>query len=251
VIWLFIRRTIDWEDEALFRAQLRDKLVPMVDLWDASFTIPYHRFRARVKAIGYACNEQVQGARITEDWNAIPDGALVLPCDDDDWFRSDVATVLAERIAAHPGASTYAWTASFVQRPMNRGHRLYIARRALLPFTWERWKVSTNNYALFKADATLPFADSHGKASEAIEDGRLVRHKFRERLSVMNRTLASSTQLGSGSWRPLPPELLMRKYERYRTLYHRPPHGLAWAAPQVAQMRDLMAELELRPDRPR
>jgi hypothetical protein len=250
VTWIYIRRTLDWADEAVFRAQIPERMRNKVALWDATFTMPFHIFRARVKAIAQANLAQVEDVTVTDDWDAIPEGALVLPCDDDDWFRPDAARVVGARVAARPGHGFYVWTASFVERPVDAGHALYIARRTVAPWSWERWKMSTNNYALFKSEDARELADSHTEAHRSVVKGSRTRDKFRGRLSAMNRSLASATTL-SHDWVELPEDVLLRKFRAYRRYYRRPPRGLQWAAPYVRQMRDLTAELELRPERPR
>jgi hypothetical protein len=66
-----------------------------------------------------------------------------------------------------------------------------------------------------------------------------------ERLNLVNRTLASQTQL-----LPHRPALsrrdLMVKYRRYRRLYRYPWKRRGWARPHVEAMGRLMEELEPR-----
>ena len=51
MIYLCIRQTTDWADEAAFRAQLPPLYAPTVQLWNDTFNIPYHLFRHRVRQI--------------------------------------------------------------------------------------------------------------------------------------------------------------------------------------------------------
>ena len=65
-----------------------------------------------------------------------------------------------------------------------------------------------------------------------------------DRLSLMNRTLASQTSF----WSVKSQRDLIRKFHRYQKLYERPlAADLAWCEPYVAMMRNLMSELKVRP----
>jgi hypothetical protein len=69
---------------------------------------------------------------------------------------------------------------------------------------------------------------------------------LRERLSLMNRTLASDTSLRIRG-QAISRRTLLRKLARYRRLYGQPLRPeLAWAQPYADQMRTLMDDLELR-----
>jgi hypothetical protein len=86
VVRIWVRATLDYDDERAFEAQLVDRFREQVALWDSVFVMPYRVFRARVRAIAPENLELVEGA-VCSSWEEIPEGALVLPCDDDDWFR--------------------------------------------------------------------------------------------------------------------------------------------------------------------
>ena len=82
-------------------------------------------------------------------WEEIPEGALVLPCDDDDWFRPDVAAVLERWL--RPGVTGVRWTSSFLEVPTSWRHQLGIWRRRVQG-PRPMFLCTTNNYALFASE---------------------------------------------------------------------------------------------------
>jgi hypothetical protein len=243
VIAIWVRSTVDWADEAAFLAQAPPDLGPKVELWNELFTLPFHTFRHRVREIAALNHSRVDGA-VVADWDAIPEGALVLPVDDDDWFAPDIAAVLERE--ADPAADGCYWASRWIEVPTRAGHRLYLARRRLLPWTPPKWVLTTNNYAMVKAGDAEALLGSHVKASRWLRGGGGSMTRIDRSLSLANRTLASRTTLRFDL-----PSIsradLLRKYRRYRRLYDRPPApGLAWSAPYLAAMGELMRELELR-----
>jgi len=245
VLHLWVRATANWADERAFRAQLDPAFEPQVALWDDTFDMPYRCFRHQLRAIAQLNLSRVADA-VVAAWDEIPDGALVAPVDDDDWFAPDVARTLERERAPH--ALGYVWTSSFLEVPIDLGHRLYLARRALFPRTPPRWLCTTNNYAAHKRPETELLLRSHTIASEhfaGADAARVVR--LDRRLSVMNRTLASKTSLGF-----LKPAIrrgtLLRKLRRYRELYAAPPShpDLDWCRPYLQMMSDLMRELHVK-----
>lgn len=243
---MWIRRTVDWTDERAFRAQLSPGFRPFVELWDEVFDLPYHRFRAELRRIAAENHARIDGARVVVDWAEIPDGAIVLPVDDDDWFAPDVARVL--RTHDSPELLGFRWKASFLEVPFHFRHRLGMFWRSFLDDPPLPFPFITNNYALRRRDELRPLLLDHVRASAWLRATHAARvHRIPRRLGLMNRTLASQTTL-----RMLPRitrrTSLVRKYHRYRVLYRRPlPSGLEWAAPSVARMDQLMANLNLRP----
>lgn len=241
--YICIRETVDWADEAAFRAQLPPEYAPTIALWDATFNIPYHLFRHRLREIASANLSQVRGAHIAA-WDDVPAGALVLPVDDDDWFAPDAVEVV--QAARQPDRMLYRWPIEFLETPIDWMHAVALMGRRWFG-TAPKWICSTNNYALIKtADATRLFrshvAASHWVAANAARTGVL-----REHVSLMNRTLASRTSLHivkPERVRDTSRVLLLRKYARYRRLYaRRLPADLAWSRPYVAMMHDLMQQL--------
>lgn len=187
---------------------------------------------------------RVEHAKVSP-WEEIPDGALVAPVDDDDWFAPDLAHALQD--AHEPQASGYFWTSSFLEVPIDFGHRVFLLRRALFPSTPPRWLCSTNSYAAVKRPDTELLLQKHTVASERFGAPEQLRvRRIERRLSIMNRTLASQTSLGF-----LRPTIrrgeLLRKAHRYRALYAAEVMPeLAWCRPYVRMMADLMQRLRVK-----
>ena len=243
MVYIWIRATCDWNDEQAFLDQLDPDFEPLLELWNETFDMPYHRFRARVCEIARANLAEVRGATVAE-WEDIPDGALVMPTDDDDWFAPHAAESL-ER-AHRPGVQVYFWDATFAETPMSFGHRVYLMRRVLVPWWSPRWTCSTNTYAMPKGEATHEPLVDHVGASTRVDGaapGEVV--KLPDRLSLINRSIASITQLRSGHRkRPSTPAEMVRKRERYLRRYRRIDLSKTpWAEPYIAQMAELTEEL--------
>ena len=247
MIYIWIRRTLNWADEqgaaaGITHACLKEK----VPLWNATFNLSYQRFRYRVAQIADLNHSRVEGA-VRADWDQIPDGALVLPVDDDDWFAPGAARALAAEL--DPGPAGYLWTSRWIEVPIDFGHRLQLLRRRIVPSTPPMWLCGTNNYAMVKGPGVKDLLGSHLRASRWFED-ELTRgsgsvKRIAGELGVANRTLASQTTLSQRKHVIRRSELL-RKYRRYKKLYDRPlPADLAWARPYVAKMSELMDELEI------
>ena len=235
-----MRRTLDWTDEEAFRAQLAPDFRPLVDLWDATFSMPYHRFRHEVREIARDNLEHVEGARCAA-WDEIPQGALVLPVDDDDWFAPDVARTVQERVAA-TGADGVRWRLRFLQVDIDIDHTLSRIGRSLMPGVGPKWICTTNNYALVKRADNRKLLESHVSASRALTAREIdLAHVDRD-LSLMNRSLASQTSLRRHR-RPADRAVLLRKHRRYRRLYARAPQD--WARPYVERMAELMRRLDV------
>jgi hypothetical protein len=242
VIYVWVRATVDWADGEAVRAQLPARLVPAISAWDATFTLPWHLFRHRVRQIAERNHDRISNAAVCA-WEEIPDGALVLPVDDDDWFAPEVADWVEG--AMEKGVSAVRWRPSYFELPFNRGHAFDVARRRI----FRRWPTldlcTTNNYALVKAPGVRPLARDHVKASRWVAERPAGELRWIERrLSAMNRTFASTTSLwGTEANR----RALLRRRRRYRAVYRRPVYrGLAWARPYVAEMAALMDELSVR-----
>jgi len=242
VVHIWVRATLDYDDARAFEAELKPGFRSQVALWDATFTMPYRVFRGRVREIARENLALVEGARCSS-WEEIPDGALVLPCDDDDWFRPDVAEVVS-RSAGDGGVR---WRSSFLEVPTDWRHQLGIWRRRVQG-PRPAFLCTTNNYALFKLPDAHERMRNHMAASVWVREqpSRAVPY-LRERLSLMNRTLASQTSLGAHPGRAIRRRALLRKLDRYRRMYDAPLRGdLAWARPHADAMRELTADLELR-----
>lgn len=252
MIYILVRRTTDWEDEATFLAQLREDFRPKVDLWNATFTVPFHVFRHRIKAIAQLNLSKISDA-VCASWEEIPDGKIVVPTDDDDWFAPELTRVLEQE---YDGDSRYYyWNSNFIEVPVHLRHRLGILRRRVLPGWPPRgsWICTTNNYAVVKGADSRLLLNSHVAASKAFEEEKGRVKKISRHLSVMNRTLASQTSLGrprlssKREWTTLRKSELIRKYHRYKKVYEEVTDSeLSWCRPYLSMMLDLMHELKIK-----
>jgi hypothetical protein len=243
VVRIWVRATLDYDDERGFDAQLLDRFRAYVVRWDALFEMPYRVFRSRLRDIARANLERVEGAEVSV-WEEIPEGALVLPCDDDDWFRPDVARVVERALG--PGVTGVRWHSSFLEVPTHWRHQLGIWRRHVQG-PRPAFLCTTNNYALSASEDSKDLLRRHMQASDWVgtQPSGAVPY-VRERLSLMNRTLASQTSLGYPHG-PISRRATLRKLARYRRLYRQPLRPeLAWAQPCADEMRALMDDLELR-----
>ena len=146
MIYICVRQTLEWNDEVAFRAQLPPQFAPTVDLWNATFNLPYHLFRHRVRDIARLNLSAVRAATPAR-WEEVPEGELALAVDDDDWFAPGVAQ--AVQAVRHPDRSLYRWESAFLETPIDLGHRLHLYKRRILR-TPPKWICTTNNYALVK-----------------------------------------------------------------------------------------------------
>lgn len=243
MIYICIRQTTNWADEAEFWSQLPSEFKPTIQLWNQSFNIPYHLFRQRVREISRVNIAAVKNA-VSLDWQDVPDGEMVLPVDDDDWFAENVGIALEE--ARDDRRHGYRWHSSFLEVPIDFGHRLYLLKRRLFR-TPPKWICTTNNYAVLKSNQSEPLFRSHIHASEWFQNHLEDVKEVGTGLSIMNRTLASRTSLGvvrPETCKVIRQTTLLRKYWQYRALYRHPPgKELAWCGPYVRMMDELMNEL--------
>lgn len=243
MVYIWIRATLDWSDRATSEALVLPRFRPKMEAWNATFRMPFHRFRHEVKRIAAANLAGVEGA-VVAAWEEIPEGAWVLPVDDDDWFAPEAARHIAA--IEDRGVLGVHWLRDNLEVPIDLGHEIFLWRQRWFG-TAPRWRCNTNDYAMRKTEAhRLPLLN-HVQAS-AWFDGPPPAPALHlpARLSRTNRHLGSQTSLGFG--RPsIGRRELLRKYRRYRRLYASPPTGdLAWSAGCVAAMHDLMRALEPR-----
>lgn len=241
-VYICLRETLDWENEAAVDAGLVDRFRPQVETWNGTFNIPYHQFRHRLKVIAQRNLSRVEGVRCVRLEELPPDG-LVVPVDDDDWFSPEVANRLRE--AFDPSIQAYYWTRHILE-----------PERKLRAFKgWLRELITgeiifaTNNYAVSNVPDFARFVRAHLVASEYFQAHPRQRRYLRAALSLHNRNLASQTVLGMGKLRPpIPREQLIERFGEYRTLYARTrlPRALRWAEPYMAMMAELMDDLKLR-----
>jgi hypothetical protein len=247
VIYIWIRQTLDWGDEEAAQSQIFEAFRPKADLWNATFTMSYPHFRYRLAQIADRNHAQVEGT-VRAQWDEIPDGAMVLPVDDDDWFAPSTARELERQ--DDPAVDGYVWPSRWIEVPIDLHRRLGLVRRRLIPSTPMKWICTTNNYAARKTPGAQSILNHHMQASRWFEqqlagaEGRV--RRLEPTLSLTNRSLASQTALGQ-SKPTISRATLLRKYRRYRRLYRRPPGpGLEWCQPYLDLMVELMAELEVK-----
>ena len=246
MIYIVIRETTDWEDEATVTAQLPEGFAPTVALWNDTFNLPFHLFRSELKKISQLSHSRVEGASVVplED---VPEGAWVAPSDDDDWFSPDLVSVLEPNLDA--GYSGACWPTRFLEVPIDWIHEIGLLRGAILASPPSTWTCTSNNHALKNDPEMLPLTASHVAASRWFDQhsGRI--KKLDTPLSIQNRHLGSMTSLRfrwkrQGMTRPM----LIRKFQRYRKLYASRglSDELAWARPYVDLVAQLMDELHVK-----
>ena len=240
MIYIWIRSTLNWEDEEAFNAQLRPDLVAPVHLWNSQFNMPYHVFRHRLRRISQVNLSRVDGA-VCATWADIPDGALVVPVDDDDWFAPDLAAVLGSQLQDDYQACY--WKASFLEVPINLRHQYGRIRRTIFPSVPAYRLCSTNNYAIRKGPGVQNLLESHVQASHWFESNTSCVLKLTQPLSCMNRTLGSTTSLLEKT-PPFAHGKLSFSAYRYRRRYKKGASPeLAWSQPYCEMMAELMDEL--------
>ena len=242
MIHICVRRTLDWNDEALVDAQVIPEFRGKLLAWNAAFDMPYHVFRQRLKAIAQENLARVEGCVRTE-LEAVPPGDVIVPVDDDDWFAPDLGLRL--RRALDPKARGYLWRREVIEAPP-----LWRRARALLARLTGRRELhvcKTNNYAVVNGPVALDLARHHAEASAFFDAHPGDIRAVPATLAVQNRNLASQTALAWG--RPsIGRDELLAVFRRYRRFYRsvRLGVGLSWATPYVAQMADLMQEIRPR-----
>ena len=243
IVYLFVRKTVDWQNEVAFYSQLSPAFAPKVDAWNRTFRMPYHLFRHAIRMVAIRNHESVSGLT-QSSWEAIPAGAIVVPSDDDDWLAPDLSGWISRHIIDEDHGIY--WTQSALEVPINAWHRARLYARGVFPWMRPKWLCATNNYGVRKTSDTTD-AISHVKASRRFGAGDFRVSFIPRRLSIHNRTLASITSMGFG--RPtISATALRKKADEYRRLYDHPglAKGLEWAKSEVTAMKDVMANLKLR-----
>jgi len=243
LLYIVVRMTTDWTNEATVRAQLPDGFAPLVDLWDDTFDMPYHCFRQQLKQIAQANHARVEGA-VTAALEDVPRGALVAPVDDDDWFSPEMAKTVADD---HDGRyHGYRWPSRFLEVPPTFDQWVGAWRRRLFPSTPLVWLCTTNNYVIEKTAGLGAVVRSHMKATEWFVQNEASVKVLDVPLSVQNRNLASQTALRFGTG-VMTRSTLLRRHRQYRALYAKGPRRLpVWCRPSIAAMADLMQAIQIR-----
>ena len=237
-----VRKTVDWSDEAAFRAQLDPAFAPKVEAWNSTFRLPFHAFRRELREIAKANLELIPESVICS-WDEVPHGSLVAPVDDDDWFAPQLVKTI--QAAATPEVVGLHWPQSVLELPINNGHRLRLLLRRLIPGLKPRWFCATNSYVIRKGSVDPRCFESHVAASRWFQHNPDRIRVVQERLSLHNRSLASITSLNFRK-PSITPGQLRRRYRAYKRLYQRwraVPPGLTWSRPSLQQMEALMDRL--------
>lgn len=207
-----------------------------VELWDVTFSMPFHIFRRELKRIASQNLSALDGVSCVpiED---VPVGQLAVPVDDDDWFSPELAQALTRMPDDFSG---YFWPRRFLEVPTTLRHELGLFQRSLFPATAPRFLCSTNNYVVRWSAGVDELLLDHTAATRWFLANPSHVTQLERPLSLMNRSLASTTQL---RYKPSRSKLL-RKYRRYHRLYRKPPvQDMLWCTPYLAKMRDLHDEL--------
>ena len=112
MIYIVVRQTTEWGNEAVVRAQLPERIRHPVGLWNSTFALPYHVFRQELTRIAQINRSRIPGA-LCVPRAEVPAGATVVPTDDDDWFVPGLATTLE---SAPEGAAQ--WSTRLLARKM-------------------------------------------------------------------------------------------------------------------------------------
>ena len=245
-IYIVIRRTLEWRDDEAVRAELKPELRSKCETWNRAFGMPYNQFRQRLKEIAQGNLDRVTDCAIAPI-EAVPPGAMVARVDDDDWFAPDLATRI--RAAHDPTVKGYHWTPYVLepQRVRRRWPWDFLGLGGPPPgagpitFTCE-----TNHYAVVHADGWVERTKKHSEASRLFDERPSDVRRVPSMLSLQNKSLASQSVLNWGK-PTVDPDMLRRRFRRYRKFYRRTelPSPLAWAAPYVEMMAELMDDLRL------
>lgn len=239
MIYIQVRRTLDWKDRAAVEKGLVEKFRPKYEMWNATFNIPYHRFRQRVKEIAELNLSRVENARIVTPQDPIPADAMIAPVDDDDWFSPEVGNRLGE--VTDPAIFGCHWIRHILEPERHRRRFKGLLKEALT----RRVILATNNYAFRNRPGVEILLRDHLSAGLRLQSTPAELRYFHLALSIHNRSMASQTVLAIT--RPtISREELIQIYQQHRQLYARTflSPSLRWAKPYVAMMAQLMDELK-------
>lgn len=242
-IHICLRQTVDWSYEAAFLTQLDPGFAPKVHIWNRTFSLPYHAFRLELRQLAQANIEAVAGA-VRSPWDEVPEGGLVVPVDDDDWFSPQLVKII--QTAVTPDMVGLHWRQSALKVPINTGHRLRLLQRRLIPSMSPRWLCATNSYLIRNGQVDPSCFISHVAASRWFPQQSPDRIRLLpKRLNLHHRSQASITSLNFG--KPSISARQLRRRERsYSRLCRRSqalPEELGWAIPSQQRMDALMDRL--------
>jgi hypothetical protein len=248
LLYICVRRTLPWHDEAAVSAALAPQMRATVDLWNATFELSYAAFRHRLTLIARENWSRIEHTRLTP-LDQIPPGALVVPVDDDDWFSPELGRrLLAEQ---DPSLHGYHWNRYILEPP--RHLRRWPWKRARRASDTSQYTCGSNNYAVVNVPELTAAIRSHVNASAIFDAGACRVKHVDASLSLQCRNLASRTVLGADFLRrasgagpgTLLREDLIERLRRQQGLYRRLrlPREVAWAEPSALAMAGLLREL--------
>ncbi|MDX1564249.1 MAG: hypothetical protein R3236_02530 [Phycisphaeraceae bacterium] len=243
-LYIVVRKTIDWKNAEAVERKLIEGFRPTLELWNRTFSIPYHLFRARLKHIAQENLSRVQRA-VLAPLDRVPDGAIVVPVDDDDWFSEDLVARIRE--AYRDSVRGYYWERAVLEARPGRVFRKWFGKgsRSFDQADHSRYTCGTNNYAVVNKEDWRNLALHHVQASRQFDAHGDRVQALPGMLGIQNRNLASQTVL-RGRHGLIGRGRLLRRYRRYRQFYQRVhlPAALEWAQPYVQMMSELMDELK-------
>jgi hypothetical protein len=241
-IHVCVRATLDWWDRECVETHILPQFRPKLEAWNATFDMPYHVFRARLRQIALLNVSLVEGATCSAI-SEVGSGDVIVPIDDDDWLAPDLVGRL--RSEYEPTVRCYLWTREVIEPISSLRYRLERLARRL--GRRDPLLCRTNNYAVVSEPELIQAALSHGHASRyfAARPPSEIR-RMTGTLAIQNRTLASQTTL---AWRrpSIGREELANLLHRYKRLYAswKLAPELSWARPYVDMMAELMQDIRL------
>lgn len=255
------RATLDWSRAT--RSDLRDdRIRAAVDLWDRAFARDFMWCRHEIKRYAQACLARLPNVDLTDPAGLRLPGrdtpVLVLICDDDDWYHPDLFSYLEGAVRGSEmgviwpdGVYGYhvRWQAAGTTVDARLEAHLTDAKARTLGDRTAFSAIKTNNYALtarYFERHDLDDALSHARAAETLsatlEGGCL--EALDQPLSVANRhpcsylVMTAVNESADGD-----PGRLVRLVSDYVAAPVDLRPDFRWAAPHVARMKAIFAEV--------
>lgn len=199
---IYVRCTEDWHNYScaslLFKAgkrlntgifishELAKTLVEKIEAWDRAFNIRYFEYRTMLKSIA---EETYGNNKVYYDLEeldvAVKEDDLICPCDDDDWFRPDIAQTLPKYMQ---GIDLLYWD-QVIQITHEFG-----------PHRWKQYHsgIASNNYCItgsaFKSmnkASRHTVLNDHAKVREICSNNNLVMKEVSDLMSCYVWTIGS------------------------------------------------------------
>lgn len=217
---LYVRTNVDWgsmteetflNQESHHRAARpipvseKRQLLERIRLWNRTFPVTYFQYRQRLKEIA-----EFNWSRLTDIDLVIRhpelisllerlDEFLVLPVDDDDWFHPQIARTLQARCGTETDALH--WTSGAYdsvprQRQFGKGWGRLRFWEAAGTFATNNYAITRRGFARCAAGERKGILVYHGMAGRIFHQPKFRRMFFEEPLSITNKSLAATTNLG-------------------------------------------------------